>query len=164
MLLAYSIPFVLIVLALQAILMDLVNHHNDKVTIDEIKKKFYSLIVNPKKKRTNGITGNTAPLTKTSPKPATPGTPGRPGYAYRCQTKQHDQHHHLATHALLPIENIPPPPSPITHILDAREFIENHLLAVCQNPIALAEVYDHTVLRAHSCGYPLSENPLCDFR
>lgn len=51
----------------------------------------------------------------------------------------------------------PQPPSPITHILDAREFIENHLLAVCQNPIGLAEVYDPTVLRAHSWGYTLGE-------
>lgn len=46
---------------------------------------------------------------------------------------------------------------PVNAILNARQFIENYLLAIYQNPIALAEVYIPTVLRAHSWSYALNE-------
>lgn len=151
-------------LTVQAILIDLVNHHNDKVTIDQIKKILFIDSQLPKE-RYQWYNWEYRASNQNLPETSYPWNAWSARYAYRCQLNKMTNisiwHHMLSRgYELLPIIDntpAPAPPSPITHILDAREFIENHLLAVCQNPIGLAEVYAPTVLRAHNWGYTLGE-------
>lgn len=147
-------------LTIEAIFMDLHNHHNERVTIDEIK----SILLNNSqlpKETYQWYNWEYRASNKNLPETSYPWNAWTARYAYRCQLNNMANitiwEHMLSRGYELPID------TPITHILNAREFIQNHLLAVCQNPIALAEVYIPTVLRAHSWGYTLGEILLAIF-
>lgn len=141
-------------LTAKAILMDLRNYHNEKVTIEDIKEILFNNNQLPRETYL-WYSWEYRSSHRTHSEISYPWNAWTARYAYRCKSKKMSnmtiwEHMHFRGYEL-PID------TPIIHILDAREFIENHLLAVCQNPIALADVYIPTVLRAHSWGYTLSE-------
>lgn len=147
-------------LTTKAILMDLHIHYNDEITIDEIKEILSANNQLPKEiYQWYNLEYRTS--NQTFPETSYPWNAWTARYAHRCQLNNMANitiwEHMLARGYELPVD------TPITHILNAREFIQNHLLAVCENAIALADLYIPTVLRVHSWGYTLSEILLAIF-
>lgn len=141
-------------LTVEAILMDLHNHNNEQTTQEDIKRILFSNNQIPKELY-QWYNWEYRATNKKLPETSYPWNAWTARYAYRCQlnnmTTSTIWEHMLSRGYELPID------MPVNAILNARKFIENHLLAICQNPIALAEVYIPTVLRAHSWGYTLNE-------
>lgn len=141
-------------LTVEAILMDLHNHNNIQITIKDIRNIIFCNSQIPKEQY-QWYNWEYRASSRNLPQTSYPWNAWTARYAHRCKLNNMANsaiwQHMLSRGYELPID------MPIHAILNAREFIENHLLAVCQNPIALAEVYIPTVLRAHSWGYTLNE-------
>lgn len=141
-------------LSVEAILMDLHNHDNKQITKEDIRTIIFCNSQIPKEQYP-WYNWEYRAFNKNLPQTSYPWNAWTARYAYRCKLNGMANsviwQHMLSRGYELPID------MPIHAILNAHEFIENHLLAVCQNPIAMAEVYIPTVLRAHSWGYTLNE-------
>lgn len=141
-------------LTVNAILVDLQNHNNENITQEDIKKTISSDNQIPKEMY-QWYNWEYRASNNNLPETSYPWNAWTSRYAYCCKLNNMPNstiwNHMLSRGYELPIS------MPVHAILNARQFIENHLLAICENPIALAEVYIPTVLRAHSWGYTLNE-------
>lgn len=153
-------------LTLEAILMDLHNHVNKQITQNDIRNILISNNKVPKEQYkwynleylAATATASASNNKNLPPQNSYPWNAWTARYAYGCKLYNNNTssisviwEKMLSRGYELPID------MPIHTILNARQLIENQLLAVCSNPIALAEVYIPAVLRAHGWGYTLNE-------
>lgn len=152
-------------LTVEAILMDLNNHDNKDITQSDIRNilisnnkvpkeqyKWYNLEYFAATAAASASSNKTLP-----PQTGYPWNAWTARYAYGCKIYNNTSSYSVIWEKMLTRGYELPIDMPIHAILNARLFIENNLLAVCSNPIALAEVYIPTVVRAHSWGYTLKE-------